>query len=285
MPELPEVETIKNELLPHIVGRQVTGVTLFWEGIVRQPPVKEFCSRLIGQRLTGLARRGKYLIFSLTSGEVLIIHLKMTGSLLLKPASAEMGKFIRAIIHLDNGTEIHFRDPRKFGLMRLVEDADFIDDKLGPEPLEAGFTPQVLAQRLSNRTAPIKALLYDQTVIAGIGNMYADEALFAARIHPLRPGGSLSLEEVEHLYQAIQQVLWSAIGNKGASTDTYFRPDGTRGTAHFQFQVAHRLNGESCPVCGTPIERITVRNRGTYFCPKCQPPSPPPQNPPAHKKD
>ena len=270
MSELPEVETIKNELLPYIVGRRVTGVTLFWEGIVRQPSVKEFCSRLIGQRLTGLTRRGKYLIFSISSGEMLIIHLKMTGSLLLKPASAEVGKFIRAIIHLDNSTEIHFRDPRKFGLMRLVEDADFIDDKLGPEPLEAGFTPQVLARCLANRTAPIKALLYDQSVIAGIGNMYADEALFAAGIHPLRLGGSLSSEEVERLYQAIQRVLWSAIGNKGASTDTYFRPDGTRGTAHFQFQVAHRLGGEFCPVCGTPIERIPIRNRGTYFCPKCQ---------------
>ncbi len=271
MPELPEVETIKNELLPHIVGRRVTSVTLFWEGLVRQPSVKEFYSRLIGQRLTGLTRRGKYLIFSLSSGEVLIIHLRMTGSLLLKPASAEVGKFIRAILHLDKETGLHFRDPRKFGVMWLVEDASIIVNKLGPEPLEAGFTPQVLAQRLANRTAPIKALLCDQPCIAGIGNMYADEALFAAGIHPLRLGGSLASEEVEHLHQAIQRVLWSAIGNKGASVDSYFRPDGALGTAHFQFQVAHRLGGKLCPLCGTPIERIVVRNRGTYFCPKCQP--------------
>jgi len=271
MPELPEVETIKNELLPHIVGRQVNGVTLFWEGIVRQPSVEEFCPCLIGQRLTGLARRGKYLLFSLTSGEVLIIHLKMTGSLLLKPASTEADKFVRAILHLDNGTEIHFRDPRKLGVMWLVKDVDSVVGKLGPEPLEAEFTPQLLAKRLANRTAPVKALLSDQTFIAGIGNMYADEALFAAGVHPLRPGGSLSSEEVEHLHRAIQQVLWSAIGNKGASVDTYFRPDGTLCTAHFQFQVAHRLSGKFCPVCGTPIERIPIRNRGTYFCPHCQP--------------
>lgn len=280
MPELPEVETIKNELLPHIVGRQVAGVTLFWEGIVRQPSVEEFCSRLIEQRLTGLARRGKYLIFSLTSAEVLIIHLKMTGSLLLKPASTEPDKFTRAILHLDRETDLHFRDPRKLGVMWLVEDADSVAGRLGPEPLEAGFTPQFLAQRLTNRTAPIKALLSDQTFIAGIGNMYADEALFAAGVHPLRRGGSLSSEEIEHLHRAIQQVLWSAINNKGASVDTYLRPDGTLGTAHFQFQVAHRLGGKLCPVCGIPIERIPVRNRGSYFCPKCQPQLPPPQNQP-----
>jgi len=271
VPELPEVETIKNELLPHILGHRVNGVTLFWEGIVRQPSVEEFCSRLIGQRLTGIARRGKYLIFSLTSGEVLIIHLKMTGSLLVGQDSSEPPKYTRAIIHLDKDINIFFRDPRKLGVMRLVEDASSVVGKLGPEPLEAGFTPQVLAQRLANRTAPIKALLCDQTFIAGIGNMYADEALFAARIHPLRSGGSLSSEEVERLHRAIQQVLWSAIGNKGASTDTYFRPDGTRGTAHFQFQVAHRLSGKLCPLCGTPIERVPIRNRGSYFCPECQP--------------
>ncbi|HEY92884.1 MAG TPA: bifunctional DNA-formamidopyrimidine glycosylase/DNA-(apurinic or apyrimidinic site) lyase [Dehalococcoidia bacterium] len=271
MPELPEVETIKNELQPYIVGHCVTGVTLFWDGIVRQPSVEEFCSHLIGQRITEIARRGKYLIFSLTSDEALIIHLKMTGSLLLKSALAEPDKFIRAIIHLDEEIGLHFRDPRKLGVMWLVEDTNSITGKLGPEPLEADFTPQILAQRLTKRTAPIKALLCDQGFIAGIGNMYADEALFAARIHPLRLGGSLSRDEIERLHSAIQQVLWSAIGNKGASVDTYFRPSGELGTAHFQFQVAHRLSGKLCPVCSTLIERIVVRNRGTYFCPKCQP--------------
>ncbi len=272
MPELPEVETIKNELLPHLV---VHGITLFWKGIVRQPSVEKFCCRLMGQEITGVARRGKYLIFSLTSGEVLIIHLRMTGSLLLKPASAEPGKFVRAIIYLDKEIGLYFRDPRKLGMMWLVEDTNSIVGKLGPEPLEADFTPQILAQRLNNRTAPVKALLCDQTFIAGIGNMYADEALFTARVHPLRSGKSLSQDEIERLYNAIQQVLWAAIGNKGASVNTYFRPDGTLGTAHFEFRVAHRLSGNFCPVCGTLIERIAVRNRGTYFCPQCQPQSPP----------
>jgi len=271
MPELPEVETTKNELLPHIVGHRITGITLLWDGIVRQPSIEEFCSRLIGQRITELVRRGKYLILGLTSNEVLIIHLKMTGSLLLKPASAEPDKYTRAILHLDKETRLHFRDPRKLGVMWLVEDKNAIVGKLGPEPLEDGFTPQVLSQRLNKRTAPIKALLCDQTFIAGIGNMYADEALFAARIHPLRLGKSLSQDEVERLHSAIRQVLWSAIGYKGASVDTYLRPGGELGTAHFQFQVAHYLSGRLCPVCGTPIERIPIRNRGSYFCPKCQP--------------
>jgi len=246
MPELPEVETIKNELLPHIVGHPITGVTLFWEGIVRQPSVEEFRSHLVGQRITGIARRGKYLIFSLTSGETLVIHLRMTGSLLLKPASAEPERFIRAILHLDNDTQLHFRDPRKFGKMWLAKDESKIIPKLGPEPLEASFTSQILQKLLENRTAPIKALLLDQSFIAGLGNMYADEVLFASHIHPLRQGGSLSPGEVKRLHSAIQQVLWSAISNKGASVDTYFRPDGELGTAHFQFQVAHRLGGDLC---------------------------------------
>ncbi len=266
MPELPEVETIKKELAPHIIGRTVNGVTLFDDKIVRQPSLEEFCSRLIGQKITGVERRGKYLFLSLANGEALAIHLKMTGSLWLKPPD----RFIRAIIHLDNENGIYFRDPRKFGVMWLVKDKNTVASKLGPEPLEAGFTAKILAQYLSGRTASIKALLCDQSFVAGIGNMYADEALFLAGIHPLRPGNSLSAEEVERLYRTIRQVLSAAIGDKGASTDTYFRPGGEIGTAHFQFKVAHR-RGESCPVCGTQLQRISVRNRGSYFCPKCQP--------------
>ncbi len=271
MPELPEVETIKNELTPHVVGHHITGLTLFWDGIAH-PSVEEFRSRLVGQSIIALARRGKYLIFGLTGDEALIIHLRMTGSLLLKPTSAEPDKFIRAILYLDEEAGLHFRDPRKLGMMWLVKDANTIVGKLGPEPLEASFTPQLLAHRLANRTAPIKALLCDQSFIAGIGNMYADEALFAARIHPERPGKSLSQDEIECLHSTIQQVLWSAIGNKGASVDrnTYFRPDGTLGTAHFEFKVAHQ-RGKSCLVCGTLIQRLPIRNRGSYFCPHCQP--------------
>ena len=267
MPELPEVETIKNELLPHILGREITGVTLLWEGIVRQPSVAEFRSRVIGQKIVGLTRRGKYLLFSLSSSEILVMHLKMTGSLLL---ASDDDRFARAVILLGDGTRLYFRDPRKFGAMWLTGDGNTVADKLGPEPLEDSFTLEVLAQRLHNRVAPIKPVLIDQSVIAGIGNMYADEALFDARIHPLRAAGSLSGDEIKRLYSAIKRVLWAAIGNKGASVQNYFRPDGEPGTAHFEFRVAHG-RGKECPIHNVPIRRITVRNRGTYFCPRCQP--------------
>jgi formamidopyrimidine-DNA glycosylase len=266
MPELPEVETIKNELSPHVIGRRITGVTIIDKKLVHKPSAAEFSSRLTSQRITDIERRGKYLIFNLSHGEALIIHLKMSGSLLLKPPE----RFTRAIIHLDGGTEIYFRDPRKFGAMWLVEDKNTIIGRLGPEALASEFTPKILAQRLSKRTAPIKALLCDQELVAGIGNMYADEALFQAKIHPLRPGRSLSQEEIKRLYQAIQQILSAAIRKKGASVVTYFRPGGEIGRAHFEFKVAHGLN-KKCPVCGTPIQRILVRNRGSYFCPRCQP--------------
>ena len=270
MPELPEVETVRNELSPFVIGRTITGITLLWEGIVRQPSVEEFCSRVMGQKITGLARRGKYLIFDLSSGDLLIIHLKMTGSLIIGQPSSEPPRFTRAIIHLDQDTDVFFRDPRKFGVLKLVTDRNLVTEKLGPEPLEADFTPEILSKRLSRRSAPIKAVLCEQNVIAGIGSMYADEALFAAGIHPERPGDSLSPDELQRLYSAIRQILWAAIDNKGASVDTYFRPDGTKGTAHYEFKVAHGRD-KSCVVCGTPIERIVVRGRGTYFCPRCQP--------------
>ncbi len=269
MPELPEVETVRTELTPHIIGRRLADISFAWGGIVKQMPAAELRSRIIGQEITGLDRYGKYLVFTLSGDDLLVLHLKMSGSLLVSRDSAEPPKYTRAILYLDTGTRIIFRDPRKFGAMWLVGDRREITGKLGPEPLEAGFTAEVLAQRLRQRKAPIKALLCDQSVIAGIGNMYADEALYAARIHPLRTGGALSTGEIERLYGAIQEILRAAIGNKGASIVNYYRPEGEPGTAHFQFKVAHG-RGSTCPIHNVSIQRITVRNRGTYFCPVCQ---------------
>lgn len=270
MPELPEVETVKNELVPYVVGRRITGVTLLWEGMVKEPSVDEFRSRVTGQTITGISRRGKYLSLALSGGDTLIIHLKMTGSLIVKRNNEEPPQYTRAIIHLDNDTDVAFRDPRKFGVLRVVDDDDKIIGKLGPEPFDADFTPQVLARILEKRKTPMKALLCEQHLIAGIGSMYADEVLFAVKIHPVRPGDRVSGSEVETLYNAIREILYTAIENKGASVDTYYRPDGSKGTAHYEFKVAHRFK-EPCFVCGTPIERIKVRGRGSYFCPDCQP--------------
>jgi len=267
LPELPEVETIKNELSPHIIGRRITDISIFDTKPVKQPLADEFRGKLIGQSINRLERRGKYLIFRLLDGATLVIHLKMTGSLLLNPEQTD--RYARVIFHLDDGSRLVFTDRRRLGALWLLENEQAVVGKLGPEPLDSGFTVETLAERLHKRQAPVKAILLDQRFIAGIGNMYADEALFAAKINPLRKANSLSTKEIRHLYQAIVDVLRLAISSKGASVDTYKRPDGGLGTAHDNFRVAHR-GGQPCPVCGAPIQRLALRNRGSYFCPKCQ---------------
>ncbi len=272
MPELPEVETIKNDLRPEVEGRRFTDVSIFWPRMVLQPSVEELRQRLAGQVIREVARRGKYLIFRLSGGESLILHMRMTGSLLLKrdnDAAAEPNQYVRAIFTLDNGLKLLFCDRRKLGTVALARDERALDDKLGPEPFNTSFTPKTLRERLSNRKAPIKAMLCDQKLVAGIGNMYADEALFLANIHPLRIASSLSQGEVKRLHQAIRDVLNRAISNAGATFSDYRRPSGEQGKQQYAFYVAHR-GGQTCKVCATPIERIPIRNRGTYFCPGCQ---------------
>ena len=266
MPELPEVETIKKDLL-QVVGCSIIGVSLPWSQVVRKPLAEEFCRKLVGQTIKEVRRRGKYLLLPLNA-EILILHLKMAGFLLLKP-SLKSEPYASAIFHLDNNRYLYFCDPRRFGAIWLVKDEKEVVGKLGPEPLEPDFTLELLSKLLSQHSLPIKALLVDQNIIAGIGNMYADEALFEAGIYPLKKAKDLSKEEVERLHQAIHQVLTTAIGYGGASVDTYRRPDGELGTAHYFFKVAHR-GGEPCYNCHTPIERIPLRGRGTYFCPNCQ---------------
>ena len=268
MPELPEVETIKNELSPWVVGQSFTEITILDAKLVCGGSVEEVRRGLIKKKIESLERRGKYLVFHLSSGKSLIMHLRMTGSLLLNPKDVDC--YARAVFHLSNGHRLVFSDRRRLGLIWLVDDTKAVVGKLGPEPLDESFTPDILGQRLSRHHLPVKAALLDQCIVAGIGNMYADEALFAARINPLRKADDLSPEEVQTLHNSIRRILGAAIGNKGASVDTYIRPEGKLGTAHFDFKVAHK-GGESCPICGSTIERVLVRNRGTCFCPRCQP--------------
>ncbi len=269
MPELPEVETTINDLKPHVVGRRITDVDVLWEGTIAEPSAAEFKRGLTGRKVTEISRRGKHLIFKLDNGKFWIVHMRMTGSLLIKPDDELPANSIRVIIYLEDGTAIHYRDIRRFGKMWLVKDAKTVVGRLGTEPLTPEFTPKVLENILDNRKTAIKSLLLDQTLIAGIGNMYADEALYSARLHPLRPANSLTRGEIKRLHDAIQKVLLQGIRNKGASTETYIRPGGVKGEAHLQFQVAHQ-KGKDCPICGGPIERITVHQRGSFFCPRCQ---------------
>lgn len=271
MPELPEVETIKNELSPVVCGQRILKIEFLWAKTLLKPGADEFAAGVCGRLITRLSRRGKYLVFHLDNGSLLLVHLRMTGSFLYGAETDALPRHTRAVIRLDNGHCLYFIDPRKFGKFLLVNDRTSLNE-LGPEPLDDAFTPEVLGRLLSGHRAPIKSVLVDQSVMAGIGNMYADEALFCSRIHPLRPADSLTSEEVKRLHAAIQTVLRQGIASKGASIANYFRPNGEKGYAHQEFKVAHR-QGAPCPDCGTPLQRIVVRQRGTCFCPCCQPSS------------
>jgi len=269
MPELPEVETIRRDLLSQVVGLGFEDVELGDSTVVYTPSPADFCSHIKNQGIKDVRRRGKYLLLPLSSGETLIFHLKMTGFLQFGAVDAASEMRPRALFRLDNGGELHFYDRRKLGMMWLVDDETNVVGKLGPEPLDAKFTPEVLRLAFGRYGASVKALLCDQHIIAGIGNMYADEALFAARLHPLTKGRDLTMAQVKRLHASIQDVLASAIVNGGASVDTYQRPSGERGFAQFFFRVAHR-RGESCYDCSSHIDRVMIRGRGTYFCPECQ---------------
>jgi formamidopyrimidine-DNA glycosylase len=268
MPELPEVETIKRELSPRITGKTFAGLTLNWLKMAQIPPPEAFESQLKGKTIIRLDRRGKYLIMRLSSGETLILHFRMSGSLLFDRES-ETDPYIRAVFHLDDGARLYFRDPRKLGVMWLVKDERQVVGKLGPEPLDAGYSVEAFSEGVKKRSAPIKAVLLDQGFLAGVGNMYADEALFASRIHPARHASSLSRDETQRLFFELRRILKEAIECYGASVSDYRRPSGRPGEAQFEFKVAHRY-GEPCPICSTPIARIAIRQRGTYFCPTCQ---------------
>jgi formamidopyrimidine-DNA glycosylase len=267
MPELPEVETIKKALEPFLVGRTFSGVRITDTRPVQKLSLEEFCDGLGGRKITGLSRRGKYLIIGLSGGGNLIIHLRMTGALLWDPAKEE--PFTRLEFFFDGGGRLVYTDVRRFGTMHLTADPNEVVGKLGIEPLRRQFTREALANILKRHSLPVKSSLLNQEHIAGIGNMYADEALFVVKIHPQQPANSLSTAQISGLQRAIKQVLKQGIKNRGASVRNYRGPDGSKGRAHEEFCVAHR-EGLPCPACGSPIKRIVVGQRGTYYCPLCQ---------------
>ena len=274
MPELPEVETIRLRLEPKLVGRRLEHVRIDDPRLVRPYEPVQVAAELEGERGSALDRRGKYLIVRFESGRGLLIHLRMTGSLRHAPAGTlEDDPHRRAVVRLDDGSDVAYRDLRRFGTWLVVEPEElepYLDARLGAEPLADGFTAATLRKRLAGRRAPIKAALLDQRTLAGMGNIYADEALWRARIHPLRPAGELSATEVRRLRPAIRAALEAGIARQGSTLRDYRLPDGGAGAMQHEFKVYGR-DDEPCDRCGTPIEKIRAAGRGTWYCPRCQP--------------
>lgn len=269
MPELPEVETYVRELRPQLIGKRVVGGEVHWPRIIATPDSVLFLELIRGRRFDTFARRGKYMLFGLDSGETLIVHLRMTGEVRVQPATVEPDKHTHLLLALESGERLHYRDPRKFGRIWLVDDPEGVLHKLGPEPLEDGFVPDDLAKGLAGRTASIKALLLDQSILAGVGNIYADESLFLAGIDPRRSGGELSSGEVAALHGAVRAVLQAGIEGRGSSLQNYAPPSGEKGSFQEQHRVFRRTE-QPCTICGTPIRRIVLAQRSTHFCPNCQ---------------
>ena len=266
MPELPEVQTILDALTPLILKREITDVNALWPPVVARPERSLFIAWLKGRRVVDVRRRGKYMLFHMSDARWLIMHLRMTGKVRVVDATKPLRPHDRLLFRLAGNQEWRFEDQRKFGRVYLVENAEEVVGKLGPEPLSDDFNPEEFAARLARRTAPIKSLLLDQRMVAGIGNIYADEALFRARLHPLRPGGALTTEEIGWLVMAIKSVLAQALAEMGTTLRDYRRPDGSVGSFQNSLQVFRRT-GEPCPSCGAPIQRIVVGGRSTHFCP------------------
>jgi formamidopyrimidine-DNA glycosylase len=270
VPELPEVETVARDLRGLLVGRTITHVTVRWDRTIAFPSVGELKGGIAGRQVVAVGRRGKYVVIDLDRGH-LLIHLKMSGQLCVAPGDEPLDRHTHTVFDLDDGRQLRFRDVRKFGRVYLVDDAGRVTGGLGPEPLARGFRLEDLRRALARRSGRLKSLLLNQSFLAGIGNIYADEVLFAAKLHPLRRADSLTEEEQVRLYRAIRRVLKRAVEGRGTTLDDggYVDAAGQAGTYREQLAV-HERQGEPCVVCSTPIERIRIGGRSTYFCPNCQ---------------
>jgi formamidopyrimidine-DNA glycosylase len=280
MPELPEVETVRAGLEPRLVGRRLERVEILDPRLTRPVDPAGVAAELEGERVAALDRRGKYLIVRFESGRVLLIHLRMTGQLLHANGDSPLAEDAhrRAVVRLDDGSDIIYRDVRRFGTWEVLEPEEvhpYLAGRLGCEPLVRAFTSKRLAEALAGRRAPVKAVLLDQRRLAGVGNIYADEALWRAGIHPLRPAAELEADEVAALHRGIRAALRAGIARQGATLSNYRTSDGSRGLMQEEFKVYGRI-GEPCERCGTPIEKIRAAGRGTWYCPLCQLRSPAP---------
>ncbi|HJZ61157.1 MAG TPA: bifunctional DNA-formamidopyrimidine glycosylase/DNA-(apurinic or apyrimidinic site) lyase [Miltoncostaeaceae bacterium] len=277
MPELPEVETIRRQLDERITGRVIRRLRVFDPMTVSPDTPRRLARRVAGRRIERVSRRGKYLRLELDGGDTLAVHLRMTGQLHWSAnGDGPPEPYRRARLELDDGSAVDMRDMRRFGRIWLVpaehpDAAAYWDARTGVEPLGPDFTAARLAELLAGRRAPVKAALLDQRLVAGVGNIYADEALYQARIHPLRPAGDLGPDELRRLHRAVRDRLKAGIDSGGASIDRYRDAINARGSMQDLLAV-HLHAGEPCPRCGTTIEKIRVAQRGTYVCPGCQPP-------------
>jgi len=273
MPELPEVETVRRRLEPVLTGRRFERVEISDPRLVRPYEPDEVAAELQGERVASVERRGKYLILRFETDRVLLIHLRMTGSLRHSSAGLDDDPHRRALVRLDDGSDVAYRDVRRFGTWLLLEPGEldaYLAPRLGEEPLDAPFTAARLGQLLARRRAPVKAALLDQRTLAGMGNIYVDEALWRAKIHPLRPAESLEPNELRRLHRAVRTSLEHGLARQGSTLRDYKLPDGGSGSMQHEFKVYGR-GGEPCDRCGTPIAKIRVAGRGTWFCPTCQP--------------
>ena len=291
MPELPEVETVARELAPLVTGARIVDAQVLWDRTVRHPqPPERFVAEVRGATIRSVGRRAKSVLLTLDDGRVITVALRMTGALLVTDPGAPPDLHARVVFALADGRELRYRDPRKFGRIGLWEGGGLrrrakqrglaeakppyrvgdVFARHGPEPLTRSFSWARFAERLRGRRGRMKSLLLDQSFIAGVGNIYADESLFRARIHPLRTADSLSGDEVRRLHRAVRSVLRRAVANRGTSFSDYVSADGSGGGNLDELRVYQRT-GEPCLRCGRRIQRIVVGQRSTHFCPRCQP--------------
>jgi formamidopyrimidine-DNA glycosylase len=274
VPELPEVETVRASLEPALVGRRFERVEIADARLTRPFDPDEVAAELQDEVVAAVERRGKYLVVRFASGRTLLIHLRMTGSLRHHPDGVgEDDPHRRAVVRLDDGSDVTYRDVRRFGTWLLLEpgeDTPYLTERLGEEPLGTGFTTKALAARLANRRTSVKAAILDQRSAAGMGNIYADEALWRAKIHPLRQAGELTSDEIRRLHRGIKEALRHGIARQGTTLRDYRTPNGARGTMQEKLRVYGRAD-EPCYRCGTPISKTRAAGRGTYYCPTCQP--------------
>jgi len=273
MPELPEVETIVADLRPHLAGRTIVRCELAFPTIVRHPEPEEFVDSVAGMRIEAVDRRGKYILLRLQQGVSLVVHLGMTGQLRLVDPVTPLEKHTHAVFTLDDGRHLRYRDPRRFGRLLLGTEESLVTarkmPRLGPEPIDPDFAAEELYRRLKRRHAPLKAVLLDQRAVAGVGNIYADESLYRARLRPGRKASTVSKQSARRLHEAMRESLQLAIANRGSSVDTYRDAWGEVGGQQEKLLVYGRA-GEPCFTCGRPLSSVRIAGRTTVFCRHCQ---------------